>query len=160
MNWKLIVLGGLAFFVGGWIIGFVTGPLVHEGVLASTYAEYSAFWRPELNERPPDTAALMPRWILGGLIISFVLAGIYGLLRPAFSGAGWVRGLKYGIVLFAILLTGMISWSGIFGLPDWLWGAWAVETLAANALGGIFLGFVADKVAPESSGGSARTAAA
>ena len=37
MRWKLIILGGLAFYVAMWLISMATGPLIHEGILKATY---------------------------------------------------------------------------------------------------------------------------
>ncbi|MGH8284526.1 MAG: hypothetical protein ACRETT_02030, partial [Steroidobacteraceae bacterium] len=81
MNWKVIVIGGLVFFVATWLIAPITGPLIHEGVLKEAYMATATFWRPELNEQPPNMAALMPYWITVGLIGSFITAGIYGIVR-------------------------------------------------------------------------------
>ena len=35
MNWKAIVLGGLAYYVAAFIVSMVGGALIHEGVLDS-----------------------------------------------------------------------------------------------------------------------------
>ena len=68
MNWKLIFGGGIVYYAGAWLVAMISGPLIHEGVLDELYKLHAQFWRPELNQVPPDMAALMPRWIASGLI--------------------------------------------------------------------------------------------
>lgn len=148
MNWKLIVIGGIVYYVVQWIVGMGTGPLIHEGVLESVYRETAAFWRPELNQDPPDIAALLPRWITTGVIVAFISAALYGWLRPAFSGAGWLKGLKFGLLLFVVTGTLMASWSGVFNIPERIWVWWFLESLLYYAAGGAALGWVAERVAP------------
>lgn len=99
MRFKLIILGGLAFYAATWLVSMVSGPLIHEGLLKATYQAHAHLWRPELNQVPPDMAALLPRWILTGLVAAFIQAGLYGVLESAFEGPGWKKGLKYGGVL-------------------------------------------------------------
>lgn len=147
MNWRLIVIGGLAFFVVNWLWSFVSGPLVHNGILLDDYQATAAFWRPELMQQPPDMAALLPRWITTGLIASFIIAGVYGLVRGSFSGSGWVRGAKYGLVITALALTSMLGWSGVFNLPDSIWAWWFVDTLIMYVLSSAALGWAAEKFA-------------
>jgi len=160
MNWKLVVVGGLVFFIVTWIVGFVTGPLLHDGVLKPIYQAHAEFWRPELNEDPPDMAALMPRWIVSGLIGAFLTALVYGWVRAALRGPAWKKGLHYGVALWLLNLVWYLGWSGVFRLPDVLWMWWALEALLYFLLGGIALGWVAAKVAPEGTGhGGAATAA-
>ena len=148
MNWKIIFLGGLACYAVQWIISFATGAVIHEGVLDRIYIEHPQFWRPELNQDPPDIAALMPRWITSGLIGTFVFAAIYGLLRHAFSGAGWLRGAKFGVMVAALVATAMMGWSGVFALPDTIWFWWALEGFIYYPVGGAVLGWVAEKLVP------------
>lgn len=148
MNWKLILGGGLAYYVAAFAVSFATGPLIHNGILLEDYAATATFWRPELREVPPDMAALLPLWITTGLIGSFVLAGLYGLLRGSFAGPGWQRGIKFGICAWLFNTTAMLGWSGVFDLPYKIWGWWAAEGLVYFVVGGIALGFVAEKLAP------------
>jgi len=145
MNAKLVVLGGFAFYVTSWLISFVTGPLIHEGVLAETYAATASFWRPELMQVPPDMAALMPRWIITGLIFAFVVAGLYGCFRSAIAGTGFVRGAKFGLLLSIFAAALMGTWTGIFNLPDRIWFWWIGETVVSFAICGGVLGWVADR---------------
>ena len=60
MNWKLIIVGGLVFYVVMFVVSMVTGPVVHQGILLESYQATEQFWRPELRQVPPDMAALMP----------------------------------------------------------------------------------------------------
>ena len=76
MNWKLVVVGGIVMYVVMFIVSFPSGMIVHEKILDSAYRANEEFWRPELNQDPPDMATLMPRWIALGLITSFIMAAI------------------------------------------------------------------------------------
>lgn len=149
MNWKLIIGGGLVYYIAQFALSMITGPVLHQGVLEGLYDQTAQFWRPELNQEPPDMAALMPRWISFGLLISFLVAGVYGWIRSAFNGPGWQKGLKYGVMLFLITAGVMAGWSGVFNLPDSLWLWWGGEMLAMYLLGGAALGWFADRFAPE-----------
>lgn len=145
MNWKLIILGGLAMYVVMFAVSFATGPIIHEGVLEQSYIDNSEFWRPELNQDPPDMAALMPRWIGVGLLTTFIFAAIYGVVRPAFAGPGWMQGLKYGAVLSILTCCFAAGYSGIFNLPDSIWVWWGAETFLYYLPGGAVLGWLGDK---------------
>ncbi len=150
MNGKLILVGGLAYYVVTMILGFgVTGPLIHEGVLEGIYPNHAEFWRPELNQDPPDMGPLMPRWITLGLISAFIVAAIYDCVRSAFHGPGWRRGLVFGLCLAGFACALMGGWSGIFNLPDKIWMWWGIETFIYLPIGGAVLGWVAEKVAPQ-----------
>lgn len=148
MNAKLVVIGGIVFFVVTFLISFVTGPVIHEGVLDADYRATESFWRPELRQDPPDMAALMPRWIAGGLLSAFVFAGIFGAIRGGLSGAPWMQGLKFGFVVSLFMSMYCLGWSGVFDLPDKIWTWWALEGFIYNLPGGAALGWVAGKVAP------------
>lgn len=148
MNWKLIILGGLAFYAAQWVVSMATGYLVHEVILEELYRATTSFWRPELTQVPPDMAALMPRWITAGLIAAFVMTAIYDVVRPAFAGPGWLRGVKYGVGLSILSAVFMLAWSGVFNLPDTIWVWWALEGVFYYVVGGVVLGWIADKLAP------------
>ena len=145
MNWKLIILGGLAMYIVMFIISMATGPIIHEGVLKQTYMDHGQFWRPELNQDPPDMVSLMPRWIGVGLLTTFIFAAIYGIVNSAFSGAGWMRGLKYGAMLSVIMACFGAGYSGLFDLPDSLWAIWGIEGFLYYLPGGALLGWLGEK---------------
>ena len=147
-NFKIILLGGLAFYAVQFIVGFATGPLIHDGVLLDLYKQNSAFWRPELNQEPPDMAALLPRWIATGLIAAFILAAIFDNVRSALSGSGWLKGLKFGVICLLFSICFALGWSGIFNLPMTIWVWWNVEALIYFLAGGAALGWVVGKLAP------------
>lgn len=146
---KVIFMGGLAFYVVQWIVSMITGTVIHEGVLTELYMANASFWRPELNQVPPDMAALMPRWIATGLITTFVLTGIYDNIRAALDGSGMVKGMKYGFILFLFSACFSAGWSGVFNLPEMLWVWWNVEALVIYLVGGAALGLAVDKLSPE-----------
>ena len=148
-NLKVILLGGLAFYVAQFIVSMVTGPFIHEGVLMDLYIANASFWRPELNQNPPDMAALMPRWIATGLIASFILAGVYDNIRSALNGAAWLKGVKYGVILFLFSLCMSAGWSGVFNLPESIWVWWNAEALFYYLVGGAVLGWAAGRLAAE-----------
>jgi hypothetical protein len=148
MNAKLILIGGVVLYVVMFLLGFITGPVIHDGILDETYRATPGFWRPELMEEPPNMAALLPRWITAGLIGAFIVAGIYGHVRSTFTGPGWQRGAKFGFVMFLVVVSVMLGMSGVFNLPDKVWAWWSVDSLLGYVVGGAALGWVADKVAP------------
>lgn len=151
MNMKIIVAGGLAMYVAQFIVAMGTGPLIHEGVLVEAYMANASYWRPELNQDPPDMAALLPLWITTGIIGSLVIAAIYDVVRGSLGNAGWASGLKFGFVIWLVQLVTMAGWSGVFNLPYEIWGWWAAEGLVYMLVGGAALGFVAGKLAPAGS---------
>lgn len=148
MNWKLIIGGGLAYYITAFVISFATGPLIHEGVLADSYLATSSFWRPELRQRPPDMEALLPLWITTGILTSFILAGIYGVFRKGLSGPGWQRGVKFGVAVWLLQVSTMAAWSGVFDLPYDIWGWWGAEAALYLIVGSSVMGLAADKLAP------------
>ena len=148
MNWKLVFIGGVAYYVAAFIVSMASGTLIHEIILDEAYRATLDFWRPELREDPPDMAALMPMWITVGLITSFVIAGIYGVFRGALKGPAWQRGLKFGIAAWLFSASSMAGWSGVFNLPYNIWGWWAVDALIYILVGSVVLGLVAEKLAP------------
>ena len=145
LDWKVIVGGGLLMYVVQFIIGGVTGALIHEGTLDPLYQATTEFWRPELNQDPPDLAALMPRWIAAGLFISFVYAGIYDNIRSALNGSGLIRGLKFGVLMAILYAMFGLAFSGVFNLPEAIWAWWALEGFIIYPIGGLALGWFAGK---------------
>ncbi len=148
MNWKIVVIGGLAFFVTAFVGSMITGYLIHTLVLKEAYEATALFWRPELMSDPPDMATLMPEWIVNGVVTGLVVGAIYGFIRPAFSGPGWRKGLSFGLLLAAFVAAYHLSLSGYFNLPGNIWGWWSIDALILYALAGTVLGVVADKLAP------------
>jgi hypothetical protein len=150
MNWKIIFIGGVAFYVAMFIVSFGTGYLIHspEGVLFETYKATASFWRPELNANPPDMAALMPTWIATGLVSALIAAGIYSVVRTSLAGPPWQRGLKFGLIAALCGLINALGYRGVFNLPDDIWQWWIVDATILHLVGGIVLGVVADKVSP------------
>jgi hypothetical protein len=93
-------------------------------------------------------AALMPRWITTGVIGSFVIAAIFGWIRPAFSGPGWKRGLQYGVVLGLFGVVWCLGYSGVFNAPDKIWIWWALEGFLYYLPAGAVLGWLGGKLDP------------
>jgi|GEM_PF-931731 len=149
LDWKVIVGGGLLMYVVEFIAGFITGPLIHEGVLDPYYIATAEFWRPELQQDPPDMAALMPRWITTGILIAFVHAGIYDNIRSALNGSGLIQGLKFGLLLALINAMFGAAFSGVFNLPNAIWGWWTLDWFIVYPLGGLALGWFAGKFGSE-----------
>ena len=147
-NLKVILLGGLAFYVTQFIVSMGAGPLIHQGVLEEIYRANEGFWRPELNMDPPDMAALMPLWLTTGVIIAFIMAGIFDNIRSAFDGSATVKGVKFGVVAFLFAVSMNAAWSGIFNLPYEIWVWWSVESLVVYLVSGAVLGLVTAKLSP------------
>ena len=150
MNWKLVVVGGLVFWLVTFVIGFITGPIIHQGILEQPYKANALFWRPELAQDPPDMAALMPRWIASGILTGLIIAWIYGCVRSALNGSAWKRGLVFGLGLAILNCATMLGFSGVFNLPSIIWTWWSIEGFVYNLIGGAALGWVAQKLAPAS----------
>ena len=132
-------------YIAQFLVSFITGPLIHEGVLDPLYNATSQFWRPELVQDPPDMAALMPRWIAVGLLGAFIHAAIYDNIRAALSGSAIVQGIKFGLMMAFIFAMFGAAFSGVFNLPDAIWGWWALEGFIVYPIGGIVIGWFARK---------------
>ncbi len=145
LDWKVIVGGGVVMYIAQFVVGGLTGMFIHEGVLDPLYKATSEFWRPELNQDPPDLAALMPRWISVGLLISLVYAGIYDNIRSALDGSGLIKGLKFGVLMALFYTMFNLAFSGVFNLPDAIWAWWTVEGFIIYPVGGIALGWFVGK---------------
>lgn len=150
MNWKIVFVGGIAFYVTMFIVSLATGFLIHspDGILYDTYRETASFWRPELNADPPDMGALMPMWILTGLFGALIAAGIYSVVRSSLAGAPWQRGLKFGVIAALFMMVSALGYRGVFNLPDDIWQWWIIDSAILHLAGGTVLGIVADKLAP------------
>lgn len=148
MNWKIVVIGGLVYYVVVFISSMITGMIIHEGLLEAAYEATDAFWRPALRADPPDVAAMLPMWLFNGLVGSLVVAAIYSWIRPVFAGPGWKKGLTYGLMLGLLAATIFLGMSGVFDLPGEIWLWWSIDTAILFLIGGTVLGIVADRVAP------------
>ena len=136
-------------YVTQWILSMLSGPLIHEGILTGLYTQTQAFWRPELNQQPPDMVALLPHWITVGVIAALIQAAIYDNVRSAFDGSGLVKGLKFVLVAFLFHLFFSAGRSGVFNLTEVIRVWWNIEFLLMFLAGGAVLGLVAGKLAPE-----------
>jgi hypothetical protein len=150
VNWKIVFVGGVAYYATMFAVSFVTGYFIHspEGVLFETYQATASFWRPELNADPPDMAALMPMWVATGLVSALIAAGIYSVVRSSLAGAPWQRGLKFGVIAALFAVINAIGYRGVFNLPDHVWTWWMADATLLHLAGGAVLGIVAHKVAP------------
>lgn len=150
MNWKIVFIGGLIYYLVFFLLSMVGGHLIHgpEGVLGPIYREYAAFWRPELNATPPDMVALMKIWVPIGLLSSFLLAGIYSVIRSSLTGSGLVRGVKFGVIGWIFALVAALGYWGVFNLPTTIWTWWLAEGIWMHLIAGAVLGWVAQKIAP------------
>jgi hypothetical protein len=150
VNWKIVFIGGVAYYVTMFIVSFGTGYFIHspDGILFETYKATASFWRPELNADPPDMGALMPMWVATGLVSAFIGAGIYSVIRSSFAGPAWQRGLKFGVIAALFALTNAIGYRGVLNLPDNIWQWWLIDAAILHLVGGMVLGIVAEKLAP------------
>jgi hypothetical protein len=150
VNWRIVFIGGVAYYVTMFFVSFATGYFIHspEGILFETYQATAPFWRPELNADPPDMGALMPMWIATGLVSALIAAGIYSVVRSSLAGAAWQRGLKFGVIAALFAVISAIGYRGVFNLPDQIWTWWMIDATLLHLAGGIVLGIIAHKVAP------------
>lgn len=142
MNWKAVVIGGLVFWIVTNVVGIVvTGPVIHEGILDPVYQANESFWLPELRQDSLDRAALMPQWLLNSLIFSLIVAGIYSCVHSSFSGAGWKKGMMWGLCVGFLVAGVTWSWSGVFNLPTQMWVWWIIDGLILFLVGGAAMGW-------------------
>ena len=148
MNWKLIIVGGLAFWLVTNIVGFgVTGPIIHAGILGPMHKAHESLWIEPLRQDPPDMAAVMPRWLVTSLISSLVVAGLYSCLRKAFEGPGWRCGMTWGLYLAIFSFVTLMSHSAVIALPMTIVIWWGVDGLIRFVLGGAAIGWVGERFA-------------
>ena len=143
-NLKIILLGGLAYYIAQFVVSMLTGPFIHEGVLVELYVAHSMFWRPELVS--DNMGDLLPRWIATGIVASFFQVTIYDNIRYALSGGHAIKGIKFGLISFVFYACFSAGWSGIFNLPEAVWIWWNIEALAIFVIGGAVLGLVVGKL--------------
>lgn len=148
-NIKLILLGGLAYYIVQWVISMASGMFIHEGILDPIYMAVPEFWRPELNQDPPDMAALMPRWITTGVIGAFIGVFIWDNVRSALGGSGAAAGAKFGFLMALFYASINMGFSGIFNLPETIWMWWGIEGFLIFIPSGAVLGWVTTKLASD-----------
>ena len=56
-----------------------------------------------------------------------------------------VKGLKFGLMIAVIYALFGLAFSGVFNLPNAIWGWWALEGFIIYPLGGLVLGWFAGK---------------
>ncbi len=151
MNWKIVFIGGVVFYVALFAVSMITGFVIHspEGILGAVYKAHNSFWRPELAMDPPDMAAMMKIWVPSGLLSAFLAAGVYSVVRSALAGAPWQRGLKFGVICAVFAFVNMLGYWGVFNLPNQIWAWWAVDYTILYLIAGSVLGWVAHKLAPQ-----------
>ena len=148
MNWKLIVIGGLVFWLVTNILGLgVTGPIIHNSILDPMYRATEMLWIEPLRQDPPDLAAVMPRWIVVSLISSLVVAGLYSCLRKAFEGPGWKCGMTWGLYMGIFSFVTLLGYSGVIALPMTIVVWWGVDGLILFVLGGAAMGWAGERFA-------------
>jgi hypothetical protein len=145
INVKTILVGGIIFYATAFVLSMISGAVIHEGVLDPLYRATNDFWRPELQQDPPDMAALMPRWIATGLLTTFVFVAIFDNIRDSLNGSGLVKGLKFGMLLGLINACISVGWSGVFNLPDTIWVWWSIDAFVLYSLAGMALGWYVGK---------------
>ena len=148
MNWKLIIIGGLVFWLVTNVLGLgVTGPIIHEMILDPLYMANESLWIEPLRQDPPDMAAVMPRWIVVSLISSLVVAGLYSCLRNSFEGPGWKCGMTWGFYLAILSCVTLVSYSGVIALPMTIVIWWSIDGLVLFLLGGAAMGWAGERFA-------------
>jgi hypothetical protein len=145
MNWKLIIVGGLVFWLVTTLGTYVTDIGIHQKVLGTVYGEHSSFWLPELREDPPDMEALMPRWLATSALSSFVVAGIFSFVYGSFNGRGWRKGGSWGLCLATFSFATLLALSVIINLPMKIWIWWGIEGLLLLTTGGAAMGWVTER---------------
>jgi hypothetical protein len=151
MHWKIVLVGGLAYYVVQFVVSMILGHFIHapdSGVLAESYRATASFWRPELNANPPDLRLLWELWIPSGLLGSFLAAGIFGVVRPALTGPSWRRGLQFGAIALAFAVINALGYNGVFNLPGKIWAWWMFGAAIMYLAAGPVLGWIAGKLVP------------
>lgn len=148
-NVKLIILGGLVYYAAQFIVSMISGQVIHESILDPVYRAVPEFWRPELNQDPPDMTSLMPMWIITGLIGAFVGVFIWDNIRAALGGSGAVAGIKFGFLMALFYASICMGFNGVFNVPETIWLWWSIEGFIIFMAGGAVLGWVTPKIVKE-----------
>lgn len=154
MNWKIVFIGGLVYYVALFAVSMVLASVIHNpqtGILAEAYGATLPFWRPELFQKEPDMDLLLRMWIPSGLISAFLAAGVYSVIRSSLVGAAWLRGLKFGVIASVFGIIGVLGYRGVFNLPDEIWAWWAIGATVMYLPCGVVLGWIAQKLTPAGS---------
>lgn len=143
------MIGALAYFVFGFLMNFVSGPLLHEGVLDGPYREVEQFWRPELMSEPMDMGDLLLFFFMAQIFNALVFAGLFVCYRSALDGPAWKKGMVFGFSL-AFFIAGLyLGMNFVFNMPSTIWFWWAVSGFVYLTLGGAVVGWATGKWAPE-----------
>lgn len=146
MNTRRTLVGAVGFWLVTNLLGmFVTGFIIHQAILEPIYRANESFWRPELNQVPPDMTSLMPYWLLTSFLLSLVVAGIYSCVESSFSGPAWKKGLTWGLSLGIFMFFAGLGYSGVFNLPLTLWLWWGIDGIIVYTLGGAAMGWTAER---------------
>jgi predicted outer membrane lipoprotein len=151
MNWKIVFVGGVVYYIAMLAVSMVTGYFIHSqeaGVLAEAYRATATFWRPELNMNPPDMGAMFKMWIPSGLLGAILAAGVYSVIRSSLVGPAWQRGLKFGVIAAVFGVINALGYRGVLNLPDQIWIWWIIAAVIMYLPAGIVLGWVSQKLAP------------
>ena len=150
MNWKQVFLGAVVFWVVTNVFGmFVTGYLIHDKILDPDYRAHSQLWVPELNQDPPDMAALIPNWLTISFITSLVVAGIYSRVKGSFSGPAWKKGLTWGFCVGLLASVSYFALTGFMALSTKIAIWWSIDALILYVLGGAAMGWAVAKWASD-----------
>ncbi len=138
MNWKRFVIACLAvfglFFLYDW--------LFHGILLAPSYAETPALWRPK-----ETMMQYMPYMNAGQFF--FVVMFCY-IFTKGYEGRGIGEGLRYGLLIGLLLATHNLIWYAVQPLSGKLVAAWAVgNTLEAILGGGLLAAIYRAKGSPQ-----------
>lgn len=151
MNWKVVFIGGVVYYVALFVLSMVLGIVIHDpqsGILAEAYGATMSFWRPELFQEKPDPGLMLKMWIPSGLLCAFLAAGIYVAIRSSLAGPAWMRGLKFGVISSIFAIIGVLGYRGVFNLPDQIWAWWIVGAVVMYLPAGVVLGWIAQRLAP------------
>ena len=129
----------------------VLGHFIHApdtGVLAEAYKATASVLAPGVEREPARHAAPVEMWIPSGLLSAFLAAEIYSVIRPALTGPGWKRGLKFGVIALVFAIVNALGYHGVFNLPGKIWIWWMVGAAVMYLAAGPVLGWIAEKLAP------------
>lgn len=150
MNLKRVFLGAFVFWLVTNALSFgVSGYLIHEMILDSTYQASEPLWRPELRQDPPDMVSLMPGWLLMSFLSSLVVAGIYSCVRGSFNGPGWKKGMSWGLCLSLFTAVSYFGLTGVMNLPHKIALWWSIDAIFLFVVGGAAMGWAVEKWADD-----------